>query len=49
MAGYLDFKENLAVALGRDEITIRLLVSSFLIMLGLLLSTIEVKSTSKAS
>ncbi len=40
---------TISIALGRDEITIRLLVSSFLIMLGLLLSTIEVKSTSKAS
>ena len=40
---------TISIALGRDEITSRLLVSSFLIMLGLLLSTIEVKSTSKAS
>ena len=40
---------TISVALGRDEITTRLLVSSFLIMLGLLLSTIEVKSTSKGS
>ena len=40
---------TISIALGRDEITIRLLLSSFLIMLGLLLSTIEVKSTSKAS
>jgi len=40
---------TISVALGRDEITTRLLVSSFLIMLGLLLSTIEVKSASKVS
>ncbi len=40
---------TISIALGRDEITSRLLVSSFLIMLGLLLSTIEVKSTSKVS
>lgn len=40
---------TISVALGRDEITTRLIVSSFLIMLGLLLSTIEVKSTSETS
>ena len=40
---------SISVLLGRDEITIRLLVSSALIMLGLLLSTIETKSTSKLS
>ena len=40
---------SLSVLLGRDEITVRLLVSSALIMLGLLLSTIETKSTSKLS
>ena len=40
---------SLSVLLGRDEITVRLLLSSALIMLGLLLSTIETKSTSKLS
>ena len=40
---------SLSVLIGRDEITVRLLVSSALIMLGLLLSTIETKSTSKLS
>ncbi len=40
---------TISVALGRDEITTRLLVSSFLIMLGLVLSTIEVESASKVS
>ena len=40
---------SLSVALGREEITDRLLVSSALIMLGLLLSTIETKSASKFS
>ena len=40
---------SISVLLGRDEITVRLLVSSTLIMLGLLLSTIETKSTSKLS
>ena len=40
---------SISVLLGRDEITVRLLVSSALIMLGLLLSTIETKSTSKLS
>ncbi len=40
---------SLSVLLGRDEITVRLLVSSALIMFGLLLSTIETKSTSKLS
>tara|TARA_Y100000590_G_C15097663_1_gene780027 strand:+ start:54 stop:437 length:384 start_codon:yes stop_codon:yes gene_type:complete len=40
---------SLSVLLGRDEITVRLIVSSALIMLGLLLSTIETKSTSKFS
>ena len=40
---------TISVALGRDEITTRLMVSSILIMLGLLLSTIEGKSTSKIS
>ena len=40
---------SISVLLGRDEITARLLVSSALIMLGLLLSTIETKSTSKLS
>ena len=40
---------SISVLLGRDEITVRLLVSSALIMLGLLLSTIETQSTSKLS
>ncbi len=40
---------SLSVLLGREEITVRLLVSSALIMFGLLLSTIETKSTSKLS
>ena len=40
---------SISVFLGRDEITVRLLVSSALIMLGLLLSTIETQSTSKLS
>ena len=40
---------SLSVLIGRDEITVRLLVSSALIMLGLLLSTIETKSASKLS
>ena len=40
---------SLSVILGRDEITLRLLVSSALIMIGLLLSTIETKSASKLS
>tara|TARA_B100001094_G_scaffold190387_1_gene184380 strand:- start:32 stop:922 length:891 start_codon:yes stop_codon:yes gene_type:complete len=40
---------TISVALGRDEITTRLIISSVLIMLGLLLSTIEVKSSSKVS
>ena len=40
---------TISIALGRDEITSRLLVSSFLIMLGLLLSTIEGRSASKVS
>ena len=40
---------TISVALGRDEISTRLIVSSILIMLGLLLSTIEDKSTSKIS
>ena len=40
---------SISVLLGRDEITVRLLVSSVLIMFGLLLSTIETKSTSKLS
>ena len=40
---------SISVLLGRDEITVRLLVSSALIMFGLLLSTIETKSTSKLS
>ena len=40
---------SISVLLGRDEITVRLLVSSALIMFGLLLSTIETKSTSKIS
>ncbi len=40
---------TMSVALGRDEITTRLLISSVLIMVGLLLSTIESKSTSKIS
>ena len=38
---------TLSVAIGKDEITMRLLLSSFLIMLGLLLSTIETNSNSK--
>ena len=40
---------SISVLFGKDEITVRLLVSSALIMLGLLLSTIETKSTSKLS
>ena len=40
---------SISVLLGRDEITVRLLVSSALIMFGLLLSTIETTSTSKLS
>ena len=40
---------TISVALGRDEITTRLIISSVLIMLGLLLSTIEVKSSPKVS
>ena len=40
---------SISVLLGRDEITVRLLISSALIMFGLLLSTIETKSTSKLS
>ena len=40
---------SISVLLGRDEITVRLLGSSALIMFGLLLSTIETKSTSKLS
>ena len=40
---------SISVLIGRDEITVRLLVSSALIMFGLLLSTIETKSTSKLS
>ena len=38
---------SLSVALGEDEITTRLILSSILIMLGLLLSTVETKSNSK--
>ena len=38
---------TLSVAIGKDEITTRLILSSILIMLGLLLSTIETKSNSK--
>ena len=38
---------TLSVAIGKDEITTRLILSSFLIMLGLLLSTVETKSNSK--
>ena len=38
---------TLSVAIGKDEITTRLILSSFLIMLGLLLSTVETKSDSK--
>ena len=40
---------SLSVFLGRDEITFRLLLSSLLILLGLLLSTIDTNSTSEAS
>ena len=40
---------TISVALGRDEVTSRLILSSVLIMLGLLLSTIEVKSSPKVS
>ena len=40
---------TLSVSLGFDEITPRLLFSSFLILIGLGLSTIETKSTSKIS
>lgn len=40
---------TISVALGRDEITTRLIVSSILIMLGLLLSTVEMKSSPKIS
>ena len=40
---------TISVALGRDEITTRLIVSSILIMLGLLLSTVERKSSPKTS
>ena len=40
---------SISVLLDKDEITVRLLVSSALIMIGLLLSTIETKSTSKLS
>ena len=40
---------TISVALGRDEITTRLIISSVLIMLGLLLSTIKVKSSPKVS
>lgn len=40
---------TISVALGRDEITTRLIVSSILIMLGLLLSTVESKSSPKIS
>ena len=46
----LDPKRNptgFSVAIGKDEITTRLILSSFLIMLGLLLSTVETKSNSK--
>ena len=38
---------SLSVAIGEDEITTRLILSSILIMLGLLLSTVETKSNSK--
>ena len=38
---------TLSVAIGKDEITTRLILSSILIMLGLLLSTVETKSTPK--
>jgi len=38
---------TLSVAIGKDEITTRLILSSVLIMLGLILSTLETKSTSK--
>ena len=38
---------TLSVAIGKDEITTRLILSSVLIMLGLLLSTVETKSNSK--
>jgi len=38
---------SLSVAIGDDEITTRLILSSILIMLGLLLSTVETKSNSK--
>ena len=39
---------TLSVAIGKDEVTTRLLLSSVLIMLGLLLSTVETKSNPKA-
>ena len=38
---------TLSVVIGKDEITTRLILSSVLIMLGLLLSTVETKSNSK--
>ena len=40
---------SLSVLLGRDEITLRLIISSALILFGLLLSTIETKSASEVS
>ncbi len=40
---------TLSVGLGLDEITPRLLLSSFLILVGLGLSTIETKSDSEIS
>jgi len=40
---------TLSVGLGLDEITPRLLISSFLILIGLGLSTIEIESASKVS
>ena len=40
---------TISVALGRDEVTTRLIISSVLIMLGLLLSTVEIKSSPKTS
>jgi len=40
---------TLSVLLGRDEITLRLVISSVLILFGLLLSTIDTKSASEVS
>lgn len=40
---------TLSVSLGRDEITLRLVISSLLILSGLLLSTVDTSSASKSS